>query len=158
MYNTFCIKSSSSNKKIIKRNVRCIISEYHKISLVLKDPAILVDSLKDMGYTPEIHEEAVSINGYGSSKIDRTAHIVVRKGQFGGYGDIGFEKIDDGYVMHADDYDCGVHGKKFNLETLNKTYMEKKLNKYVNSTSLYNIASRRENNKGQIEIQLRVNR
>ena len=138
--------------------MRCIISEYHKISIVLKDKGILVESLQEMGYIPEVHDTAVSINGYGGSKIDNTAHIVVRKGQFGGFGDIGFEKIDDGYVMHADDYDYGSHGKKFNLETLNKTYMEKKLKKYVNSTSMYNIASRRENNKGQIEIQLRVNR
>ena len=109
-----------------------------------------------MGYKPAIHNEGKTLNNnYSRSKP--TAHIVVSRNQFGGMGDIGFERTNKGFVMHADDYDYGLHGKKFKLGQLNKRYVENKIKGYVNRTSQCNIFSRKENKNGQLEIQLRVN-
>jgi hypothetical protein len=59
--------------------------------------------------------------------------------------------------MHADDYDWGSHGKRFKFNKLNQTYTVNKIKKYTSSTSKCSLFSQKENNKGQIEIQLRVN-
>ena len=133
------------------------MSEYHVVEVVFKDQDILVESLKDMGLSPEIHAEGTLVgNNYrGISK--KKAHVVVKRSSFGGMGDIGFEKTDKGFVMHADDYDHGSHGHRFDLKKLNKTYVEKKLRKYLSLNSSYNIYSRKENENGQVEIQIRVN-
>ena len=132
------------------------MSQYHVVEVIFDDESILLQSLKDMGYETEVHNDGVKVgNNYGSSSYE-TAHVVVRKGQFGGFGDIGFERTEKGFVMHADDYDAGSHGKRFGLGNLNKKYVENKLKKYVSTTSTVNIFSRNENEKGQIEIQLRV--
>ena len=111
----------------------------------------MVQSLADIGYKPEVHNDgAVLANSY--SKAKPNAHVIVRRGQFGGYGDVGFERTNKGFIMHAHDSD----GRKFKLKQLNKTYSETKIKRYVNTTASCNIFSRRENEKGQIEIQLRI--
>ena len=120
-----------------------------------KDEKILLDSLKEMGYQPTVHKDGVQLNNnYSRSKP--TAHIVITRSQFNGMGDIGFERTSKGYTMHADDYDWGNHGKRFNLNQLNQTYSEGKIKKYVKSTSRCHISSRQKNSKGQIEIKLRM--
>jgi hypothetical protein len=132
------------------------MSEFKVVEVVFKDENVLIKSLKDLGYDVNIHKEGKTLeNGYSRSKPK--AHIVVPKRCFQGMGDIGFERTKKGFVMHADDYDWGSHGHKFHLKKLNMTYSENKLKKVVNSTSRYSISSRKENKKGQIEIQLRVN-
>lgn len=134
------------------------MSEYHVVEVIFNDESVLVQSLKEMGYVVEVNKEPVSINGYGGSKIAANAHIVVRKSQFGGYGDVGFEKTAKGFVMHADDYDVGeAHRNRFKLNNLNKKYIENKLKRFVNTTSSCNIFSRTENSgKDQVEIHLRI--
>lgn len=109
-----------------------------------------------MGYEVEVHEEGVAIgNNYGRAG-KKNAHVVVRKKQFNGFGDVGFERTEKGFVMHADDYDSGSHGHRFSLGTLNKKFVENKLKRYVGTTSSINIFSRNENEKGQVEIQLKL--
>ena len=131
------------------------MSEFHQVEVVFKDEEILLQSLKEMGYQPAIHNKGIQLNNnYSRSKP--TAHIVVSRNQFNGMGDIGFERTKNGFKMHADDYDWGSHGKKFKLNKLNQAYCENKVKKYVKSTSRCNIYSRRENSKGQIEIKLRI--
>jgi len=135
--------------------VRCVISEFHEVEVKFKDESILVQSLKEMGYQPVTHKDGVQLNNnYSRSKP--TAHIVIPRSQFSGMGDIGFERTKSGFKMHADDYDWGSHGKKFKLNKLNLTYGENAIKKYVSRTSRCNISSRRQNEKGQIEIKLRI--
>jgi len=133
------------------------MSEYHVVEVIFNDEDILVKSLKEMGYGVEIHNEGVAIGNNIGRGVIGNAHVVVRRSQFGGMGDIGFERTSDkGFVMHADDYDAGVHGNKFKLNVLNKTYTENRIKKYVNSTSSCSIFSRQENENGQIEIHLKL--
>ena len=117
-----------------------------------KDEPILIQSLKDLGYSPTIHKEGKVLEGsYNSGKVK--GHVIVPRSQFNGtYGDLGFERTKEGFIMNADHIDI----KKFNMKGLNMAYQENKLKKYVGSTSRCNIFSRKENNNGQIEIQLRV--
>ena len=141
-----------SNKNLVKRIERCIISQFHVIEVVFKDEPMLVQSLKEMGYKPAVHKTPVVVGGsYNAKKVK--ANVIVSKGQFNGsYGDVGFEKTAKGFVMHADHIDI----RKFNLKGLNKKYAENKLMKYVNQTSKCNVFSRAENDKNQVEIQLRI--
>lgn len=131
------------------------MSEFHVVEVCFKDENVLVQSLKDIGYKPTVHAEGVTLNNsYSRSKP--TAHIVIKQTQIGGYGDIGFERTKNGFVMHADNADVGGSRNRFNLKKLNLTYVENKVKKYVNSTVNCNIFSRRENEKGQVEIKLRI--
>ena len=131
------------------------MSEYHVAEAIFKDENILKQSLRDMGYAVEVHKEPVSINGYGSKKVG-SAHLVVRKNQFSGYGDVGFERTAKGFVTHADSDDIGLHHGRFKIGTLHKKYIENKLKKYVSTTSTCNVFSRKENKDGQVEIHLRI--
>ena len=128
--------------------MRCIISEYHVIEAIFKDEQCLLESLEEMGYKPIVHNEGIALHNRYSKSIP-TAHIVVSQSQVGGYGDLGFERTKEGFVMHRD-------GGRLDIQQLNKTYVENKVRKYANSTSGCNILSSSENKKGQIEIQLRV--
>lgn len=112
----------------------------------------MIQSLKDLGYSPTIHADGKVLEGsYNRSKVK--GHIIVPKSQFNGvYGDLGFERTKKGFIMNADHIDI----KRFNMKGLNMKYQENKLNKYVTSTSKCNIFSRRENDKGQLEIHLRI--
>ena len=132
------------------------MSKFHLVKVIFKDRNILVQSLKDIGYDAEVHDNGTVVgNNYGEG-YKGIAHVVVKKNQFGGMKDIGFEKTAKGFVMHADDYDSGKFGHKFKLKDLNIKYVENKLKKYVSTTSTCNIFSRRENSQGQLEIHLRL--
>ena len=131
------------------------MSEYHTAEVIFKDESVLLQSIKEMGYEAKVHEEAVKINGYAGKKVGNS-HIVVKKGQFSGYGDVGFERTSKGFVIHSDEDDTRLSGGRFGLGTLNKKYVENKLKRHTSVTSKCNIFSRTENEKGQVEIQLRI--
>ena len=122
-----------------------------------KDEPVLVQTLKEMGYEPEIHKEAKSLFGYQGKKREQKANIIIPRKQVGGASnDVGFERVKKGFVLHASAYDSAWRtGNK--IKTLNKKYAENKLIKEVNRTSNFNILSRKERNDGKIEIQLRIN-
>ena len=84
------------------------MSQMHEVEVMFKDQQVLVDSLKGVGLECEIFDKGTAIAG-------KNANVVVRRDQFRGMRDIGFEKTQNGFIMHADDYDYGAHGKKINL-------------------------------------------
>lgn len=132
------------------------MSEYHQVEVVFKDQDVLVQSLKDMGYQPQVHKEAKNLYGYQGDKRKQKAHIILPRAQVGGASnDVGFEKTKKGFKMHASGFDWSWReGER--IKTLNKTYSENKLKKVVNSSVNYNIISRKERNDGKIEIQVRI--
>jgi hypothetical protein len=138
------------------RNERCAISEFHIVKTRIKDQSVLVQTLKEMGYTPVIHKEAKQLEGYQGDKRSQKAHIILPRKQVGSASnDVGFEKTKEGFILHASAYDAPWRtGKK--VKQLNKGYAENKLKKVVNKTSSCSILSRKENKKGQIEIQIRI--
>lgn len=132
--------------------MRCIISQYHLVETKFKDEPVLIKSLKELGYDPIISKEGkVLDSNYNRNGLK--GNIVIPKSQFNGcYGDLGFEKTKEGFVMHADHLDI----RRFKMKELNLTYQENKLRKTVSNTSRWNISSREVNAKGQVEISLRV--
>lgn len=97
------------------------MSEYHEVELDIKDKSSIVDALKDLGYNPEVHKEAVQLHGYQGDKRQQKAHIVLPKSQVGSASnDIGFEKVGNKYVLRISEYD--VNTKKFNQKEFDKNY------------------------------------
>jgi len=120
------------------------------------DEPILIKSLKEMGYQPEVHKDAHNLYGYQGKKREQKAHIIIPRKQVGGASnDVGFERVKKGFVLHASEYDSAWRtGKK--IQTLNKTYSVNKLRKEVGMTSKFNILSTKNRGDGKIEIKLRV--
>ena len=137
--------------------MRCIISEYHIVENNFKDEPVLIQTLKEMGYQPEVHKNAKNLYGYQGKIRDQKANIIIPRKQVGGASnDVGFERVKKGFVLHASEYDrAWRNGDK--IKTLNKTYMENKLRKEVNMTTKFNILSRKDREDGKIEIHLRIN-
>ena len=83
-----------------------------------KDEQLLLEALKEMGYKPVVHKEAVALKTYGSRGSVK-AHIVISKESCcNRYADLGFERTKEGYKLHADHIDV----KKLNLSQLKQRY------------------------------------
>lgn len=136
--------------------MRCIISEFHVVETEFKDEECLIGALKEMGFNPEVHEEQVKLNGYSGRGAQPKAHIVIRKSQFGGYGDAGFERVAGGFRLHADDYDYGRgRSDKLKMGKIKQAYSANVIEKTVRKTSKYTLLSRRKNKDGEIKIRVR---
>jgi len=109
-----------------------------------------------MGYNPEVHSEAKHLRGFQGDKRSQKANIILPRTQVGrASNDVGFERVDGGFVLHASAFDSAWRtGAK--IKTLNMTYAENKLKKSISVMSNCNIFSRKQNENGQIEIQLRL--
>jgi hypothetical protein len=116
----------------------------------------LVNSLKEMGYNPEVHKEEKSLQGYQGDERKQKAHIILPRNQVGrASNDVGFQRTKKGFVMHASQFDHAWRtGDKF--KTLNRTYSENKIKKEVSKSSRYNIASRKVRDDGKIEIKVTI--
>ena len=131
------------------------MSEFHIVDCDFKDEECLVGALRDMDYTVEVHDEQVNLNGYAGSGIAPKAHIVVRKNQFRGYGDAGFERVDDGFKLHVDDYDYGRNGAdKIKMGRVKQLYSARVIEKTVRRASKYTLLNRKEKD-GEIKIRVR---
>jgi len=132
------------------------MSQYHVVEVIFDDQNCLVEALEELGMKPEVHADGTTIRTYYRTDVVPKCHVVVRKGQFNGMGDIGFEKTAEGkFVMHCDDYDYGRYHKRFSLENLNEAYGKRKLKKFVRGTSRYNIVSEAQEEEGT-RVRLRV--
>ena len=132
------------------------MSEFHVIEVKFKDESILITTLKEMGYKPEVHKEAKSLYGYQGDERPQKAHIIIPRKQVGmASNDVGFEKTKGGFVLHASEFDHAWRtGEK--IQDLNQRYSENKLKKTISVMSNCNIFSRKKNEAGQIEIQLKI--
>jgi hypothetical protein len=127
------------------------MSEWSVVNVEFNEEAVLVEALKCMGYQPKTHKEAVDIKGYGSH-ASKKAHIVVSKGQFGGYTDCGFERTKTGFSIHLDNMDH----KKFKVGKLKQHYSEAKVMKVVKGRARFSVKKRVEE-EGKIKIRLTRN-
>ena len=126
------------------------------VEIKFKDEGVLITTLKNMGYEPEVHEEAKHLRGYQGDKRSQKAHLIIPRKQVGAMSnDVGFERVDGGFVLHASQFDHEWRtGNK--IIDLNQCYAENVLKKTVSVTSKCQIYSRQKNKNGQIEIQLRI--
>lgn len=132
------------------------MSEFHVIATAMKDEGVLLKSLKEMGYEPSVHKIPEHLYGYQGDKRPQMANIIIPRKQVGAASnDVGFEFVNGKYIVHASEFDVSWRtGEK--IKTLNKKYGENKLKKIVSGRSDLSVFSRRENEKGQIEIVLQI--
>ena len=81
------------------------MSHFSKISLKISNREFLLDSLTEMGLTPQIHEQPVELVSYYGVKSP--AHIVIPREQIEGFkwNDVGFLQNQEGYELVGDDMD-----------------------------------------------------
>jgi len=124
------------------------------VDVEFKDEGLLVDALKNMGYNPQVNEEAVEIKGYYQNEKKKKAHIVVSKSQVGGYAGVGFERIKEGgFKMHIDNMDHN----KFGTGKLKQHYSEATVMKAVNKNAKFSFKNRSTTKDGKIKIRLHTN-
>ena len=130
------------------------MSEYHVVDVEFKDEECLVGALKEMGYQPEVFENGTTVsNSY--SKTSPKCHVVVRKNQFSGYGDMGFERVSGGFKLHIDDYDYGKGKRdKIKMSRLKQVYASSVIQKSIRKTSKFSFVSKSEKD-GNIKIKVR---
>ena len=131
------------------------MSEMHEVEVMFKDQQVLVEALREAGLECEVFEHGTTIDTYYDNRERPKSHIVVRRDQFQGMRDIGFEKTANGFVMHADDYDYDRVGKKINLDKITQIYAEKKIIKDANQSCQFNVVSRTTENDGTVVLEVR---
>jgi len=129
------------------------MSEYNVVKSVFKSKKILVKSLEQIGYKPQVHKKASNLYGYQNDKRVQKAHIIIPRDQVGpASNDVGFEKVKDKYIMHISEYDQGAN--TFKDKELTQIYNEKVIMNEVNENGEYVINSRTVENDGTIRIKL----
>ncbi len=73
------------------------MSKYKAIQTEWNSQESLVQALKDLGYHPEVHQEAAHLFGYTGDRRQDTAHVIVRRAEISGSAnDLGFVKLPSG--------------------------------------------------------------
>lgn len=87
------------------------MSRFFVCETLYEDKEVILEVLKEMGYTPRISADGEALrNYYGDVSKDVKAHIIIPKEQLnrttGASNDIGFTRTADGkYRLILDDYD-----------------------------------------------------
>ena len=102
------------------------MSKYGETQTVLREEKFLLDALKEMGYSVEVHLEGTPLNSYYSEQEGKVANIIIRRAQLpGAYGDVGFVRQPDGRFTVIEDEldDHSGYGKKW-LGRVQQIYKE----------------------------------
>jgi hypothetical protein len=138
------------------------MSKYGVSITELKEEKYLVEALREMGYRPEVHPEAVPMNSYYSEQEAKAANIVIRRAQLpGAYGDVGFVRQPDGRFTLIEDEldDHSGYGKKW-LGRVQQIYKENQTLAVAQAKG-YRLKSRQviETSEGkQVRLQFAVRR
>ena len=131
------------------------MSEYHVRELDYKDEELLIQVLRDMGYSPVIHKEAVSLYGYQGDQRKQKAHIIIPRKQVGSASnDVGFERTSQGLKLHISEYD--ERQKTFDTGKMRQTFASRHVINYINKKSKYRLKSQQTREDGRISIKLLV--
>jgi hypothetical protein len=113
------------------------MSKYSEIKTQLKDKECIIDALKEKGFKPQSHENAVALTGYEGDRRSDKAEIIIPRSQVGhASNDIGFKRQDDGtYKAIISQYDGGRYNQKW-LDEISQSYAEKKTSKIARNKGL----------------------
>jgi hypothetical protein len=94
---------------------------------VLAEECFLLEALRVLGYTPEIHREGTALYGYMGDERPERAHIVIRRRQLdSASNDIGFARDSSGvYRALISEYDRAIGFDAAWLGRLAQTYKER---------------------------------
>jgi hypothetical protein len=126
------------------------MSQHYVIEMDLDDECSLVEALKEMGFQPEVKE--TTVNGYAGANWGK-ATVVVRGKTFGGYTDIGFQKVNGKYKMHMDSMDS----RKIDKNKLVQLHAKHKIAKHIkNKPGKYRLKKIETDKLGNIKIRVGV--
>jgi len=131
------------------------MSEFRVVEVEFKEQDVLVSSLEEMGYQPQVFKEARPLHGYQGDKRKEKAHIIIPRKQVGNSSnDVGFERVGDGFKLHASEFDKAWRaGAK--IKRLKQIYGANKITKVVNKSARFSIVSRKEE-EGKIKMKVRI--
>ena len=126
------------------------------IEISINDQQSLIDALIEMGYKPEIHEEAKNLHGYQGDKRSQKAHVIIPRRQVGSASnDVGFERKSDGsFAMHLSEYD--QRSKTFKTEKLKQLYAKNRITKALKKKGRYHLSKQQVEKDGRIVMRVRV--
>lgn len=103
------------------------MSKYEELRTVLFDERFLVEALREIGYSPEVSHEGLSLYGYLGDERPEKAHIVIRRRQLdSASNDIGFARDANGvYRALISEYDRGIGFNDAWLGRVAQTYKER---------------------------------
>ncbi len=122
--------------------------------IVLKDRALLLAALADLGYTEVEEGTALPLYGYHGDRRRETAALAVRRRHLGpSSNDLGFARTAEGYVPIISEYDqAALHGGRFLLQ-LRTAYSERVVEEV--RRRLHGSIRRTEDTNGLVRIRVR---
>jgi len=121
----------------------------------MDDQECLIKALKELGYNPEVFEEAKHLYGYQGDKREQKAHIIIPRKQIGNASnDLGFEKVDGKFVMHISQYDKSSNTVK--VGKLKQEYSKHRVLKQIKSKTKYSLKSQKQEEDGKIRIRIKA--
>ncbi|MEZ5398895.1 MAG: DUF1257 domain-containing protein [Bryobacteraceae bacterium] len=103
------------------------MSKYEVLRTVLSAERFLVEALRELGYSPDVSHEGMSLYGYLGDERPEKAHIVIRRRQLdSASNDIGFARDANGvYRALISEYDRGIGFNDGWLGRVAQTYKER---------------------------------
>ena len=103
------------------------MSKYEVLRTVLSEERFLVEALRELGYSPDVSHEGMSLYGYLGDERPEKAHIVIRRRQLdSASNDIGFACDANGvYRALISEYDRGIGFNDAWLGRVAQTYKER---------------------------------
>ncbi len=103
------------------------MSKYEELRTVLSDERYLLEALSDLGYSPEVSGDGLSLFGYLGDERTEKANIVIRRRQLNSASnDIGFIRDANGvYRALISEYDRGIGFDDAWLGRIAQTYKER---------------------------------
>lgn len=103
------------------------MSKYEALRTVLSEGQFLVEAIRELGYSPEVSNEGMSLYGYLGDERPEKAHIVIRRRQLdSASNDIGFARDANGmYRALISEYDRGIGFDDAWLGRVAQTYKER---------------------------------
>ena len=103
------------------------MSKYEVLRTVLSEERFLVEARRELGYSPDVSHEGMSLYGYLGDERPEKAHIVIRRRQLdSASNDIGFTRDASGvYRALISEYDRGIGFDDAWLGRVSQTYKER---------------------------------
>jgi hypothetical protein len=103
------------------------MSKYDEMRTALSHEGYLIESLREMGYGPEVCPEGAALFGYMGDERSERAQIVIRRRQLdSASNDIGFRRDESGvYRAIISEYDRGIGFNEAWLGRIAQAYKER---------------------------------
>jgi hypothetical protein len=103
------------------------MSKFEELRTILTDEHFLVEALSELGYSPEISRDGLSLYGYLGDERPEKANIIIRRRQLNSASnDIGFARDANGvYRALISEYDRGIGFDDAWLGRVAQTYKER---------------------------------